>query len=129
MDPPDLNIDRHRCRVYVRGKEIPLSYTEYLVLAELVSQAGHPLSAEELLRKIWNSIHFSRDIVKWHVANLRRKLEDDPANPKLIVTRRGFGYSYEGLYGLQTEPAPARFAGGPGRGESWAARRRGSRGG
>ena len=44
---------------------------------------------------VWGSSHYSEESVKWHVASLRKKIERDPKEPKLVVTVWGSGYRYD----------------------------------
>jgi DNA-binding response OmpR family regulator len=50
---------------------------------------------QELLQGVWGSPHYSEESVKWHIASLRRKIERDPHDPKLIITVWGSGYRYD----------------------------------
>jgi two-component system KDP operon response regulator KdpE len=89
-----LNINYTSQTVAVRGEQIDLTPTEYKLLTTLVHQKGRPIPAEQLLHGVWGREYSTDDLVKWHVGHLRRKLEIDPSTPKLIVTRRGYGYVY-----------------------------------
>ncbi|MBI4307125.1 MAG: response regulator transcription factor [Chloroflexi bacterium] len=89
-----LQVDFARCAVAVRGKAVDLTPTEFQLLAILVQNAGHPIRADQLLRRVWGPEYNTEDLVKWHIRHLRRKIEDDAEAPKLVVTRRGFGYVY-----------------------------------
>ena len=89
-----LNINFNSQTVSVRGNPIDLTPTEYKLLTTLVSQKGRPIPAEQLLHGVWGREYDSDELVKWHVGHLRRKIELDPSSPKLIVTRRGYGYVY-----------------------------------
>lgn len=89
-----LHLDFTRRAVAVRGKAIDLTPTEFDLLARLVRSNGQPFRADELLREIWGPEYDTGDLVKWHIAHLRDKIEEDREHPKLVVTRRGFGYVY-----------------------------------
>lgn len=89
-----LEIDFARRTVSVRGDDIDLTPTEYKLLSMLVRQKGQPVPAEQLLHSVWGREYDTEELVKWHVGHLRRKIEENPSNPKLIITRRGFGYVY-----------------------------------
>jgi two-component system response regulator RegX3 len=65
------------------------------VLQYLCQQAGRPVAREELLARVWgyaNHMEIETRTVDIHIAKLRRKIENDPANPEAIVTVRGAGY-------------------------------------
>lgn len=80
--------------VAVRGEQTDLTPTEYKLLTTLVSQKGRPIPADQLLHGVWGREYSTDELVKWHIGHLRRKLEINPSSPKLIVTRRGYGYVY-----------------------------------
>ncbi|NQW17343.1 MAG: response regulator transcription factor [Chloroflexi bacterium] len=90
---PQVHIDFGRRTAVIRGKQAELTRTEYELLVSLIS-AGQPMSASQLLRKVWGPEYNSDELVKWHIGRLRKKIEVDPDNPSLVVTRRGFGYMY-----------------------------------
>ena len=70
-----------------------MSKIEFYVLSELISARGKVLSRDYLLRKVWGYGNAGDGrVVDNLVYRLRSKLEDDPANPRLLVTVRGFGY-------------------------------------
>ncbi len=89
-----IEIDFARRTVSVRNEDVDLTPTEYKLLSMLVRQKGQPVPAEQLLHSVWGREYDTEELVKWHVGHLRRKVEADPANPRLIITRRGFGYVY-----------------------------------
>jgi two-component system KDP operon response regulator KdpE len=90
-----LQIDFNRRQVIVEGKEIKLRPTEYRLLYHLVNNAGWTLPHETLLAKVWG--HEYRDethYLRLYVTYLRQKIEEDPANPRYILTERGLGYRF-----------------------------------
>ncbi|NQW21572.1 MAG: response regulator transcription factor [Chloroflexi bacterium] len=89
-----LNINYTSQTVAIRGVQIDLTPTEYKLLTTLVNQKGRPIPADQLLRGVWGREYSTDELVKWHIGHLRRKIEINPASPKLIVTRRGYGYVY-----------------------------------
>ncbi len=92
----NLSIDFSRYRVVVRGKEVHLRPTEYRLLYHLVSNAGHVLTHETLLRKVWGYDYRDEDQYLWlYVTYLRQKLEDNPRKPKYILGERGIGYRFK----------------------------------
>jgi two-component system KDP operon response regulator KdpE len=92
----DLVIDLDNRRVTRQGKPVDLTPTEFRLLACLVENAGRVLSHEQLLTQVWG-YEYTGDTgyVKRYIWYLRQKLEEDPSNPKHIVTERGFGYSFQ----------------------------------
>jgi len=91
----DLRIDFAQRRVSVRGRDIPLTPTEYNLLFQLATNAGRVLTHEQLLARVWgeeyrDEVHY----LKVYVGRLRNKLERDPAKPELILTVRGVGYEF-----------------------------------
>jgi DNA-binding response OmpR family regulator len=89
-----LHINYNSQTVAVRGEQIDLTPTEYKLITTLVAQKSKPIPAEQLLHGVWGREYNTDELVKWHIGHLRRKIELDPSSPKLIVTRRGYGYVY-----------------------------------
>jgi len=95
---PDLKIDFSRREVIVRGKKVVLRPTEYRLLYHLVNNAGHLLTHETLLSKVWGREY--RDeahYLRLYITYLRQKIEKDPAHPQYILTERGVGYRFREL--------------------------------
>jgi DNA-binding response OmpR family regulator len=89
----DLRIDVPAAEVTRDGETLPLTRTEFKLLAELAGAEGKVLSREQLLSKVWGYGYFGDSrIVDVHVRRLRLKIERDPASPKHLVTARGLGY-------------------------------------
>jgi two-component system, OmpR family, response regulator MtrA len=75
------------------GAEVALTKTEFRLLCELAFHAGIVLSREQLLERIWGYDYFGdARLVDAHIRRLRTKVEEDPADPRLVVTVRGLGY-------------------------------------
>jgi two-component system response regulator RegX3 len=77
--------------------ELALSFTrrEVEILQYLKANTQRPVSRDELLDKVWgyaNHLHIETRTVDIHIAKLRRKIEPDPAQPRLLITVRGAGY-------------------------------------
>lgn len=88
-----LRIDDEKKEVRVRGKPVELSHKEYDLLRLLASRPGKVFSHREILGKIWTGSDFaSSEDVKKYIYLLRNKIEEDPEQPKMILTIRGFGY-------------------------------------
>jgi len=90
-----IELDRTRCQVRLHGNEVPLTATEFRLLEYLMGRAGVVFSREQLLDSVWGNDRAVTDrTVDVYVLRLRQKLESDPANPQLIRSVRGFGYSF-----------------------------------
>jgi len=92
-----LQIDDDRKLVLLRGREIALSPKEYALVRLLASERGKVFSSEEIIAELWPKKRYAtqQDVQKY-VYLLRKKLEDDPARPKILLTVRGFGYRLAG---------------------------------
>ncbi len=88
-----LHIDLLQHRVRLDGKDISLTSKEFALLSFLAVNAGNVYSREQLLEQVWGYDYYG-DVrtVDVHIRHLREKLEDDPANPNLIITVWGTGY-------------------------------------
>lgn len=88
-----LHLDRQRRELKVNDKVIDLTPTEYQVLMLLAENVGQVVPHEKLLSTIWGSGKESdHDSLKVYIWHLRRKLEDNPRQPKLLLTEWGVGY-------------------------------------
>ncbi|NPV07159.1 MAG: response regulator transcription factor [Anaerolineae bacterium] len=86
-------VDLKRHRVSKNGQEVGLTPTEFRLLSTLVRAAGRVLPHRYLLTEIWGSDYADQlQYLRLYVRYLREKLEDDPTNPKLIITEWGIGY-------------------------------------
>jgi two-component system, OmpR family, KDP operon response regulator KdpE len=93
----DLEVDLSRRLVRVQGQPVRLTVTEYALLRLLVRHAGRVLTHRQMLREVWGPIYEDEtQYLRVYVAQLRRKLEADPASPRLIVTEPGVGYRLAG---------------------------------
>ena len=89
----DLRVDLGARLVYRRGEEVRLTRTEYRLLATLVQHAGKVLTHRQLLREVWGPGASSEThYLRVYMAQLRHKLEDDPARPRHLLTETGVGY-------------------------------------
>jgi two-component system KDP operon response regulator KdpE len=89
----ELSIDKQKREVLVRGEPIDLTPTEYDLLLMLAEHAGTVLNHETLLRGVWGQEYTKdNDYLKVYIWHLRRKLELDPRDPKLLLTEWGVGY-------------------------------------
>jgi DNA-binding response OmpR family regulator len=87
-----ISIDTGKCQVMVRGQVVSLTPTEYRILIELARREGQVITREELLASVWSYDGYDVGLVNTHVKRLRTRIEEDPANPEIVLTVRGFGY-------------------------------------
>lgn len=90
-----LSISEADTAVYKDGKPIDLSVREFDILSYLAAEPGRVVSREELMEKVWGFEYYG-DLRAVDVAirRLREKIEDEPAQPKYIITKRGLGYYF-----------------------------------
>ncbi len=93
VEAGDLRIDLGARIVYKQGEEVRLTRTEYRLVAALAQQAGKVLTHRQLLREVWGpgSVEETQ-YLRVYMAQLRHKLEDDPARPRYLLTETGVGY-------------------------------------
>lgn len=91
----DLEIDLEKHTVVLEGKEIHFTPMEYNVLTLLVKNAGKVLTHNYILKEVWGTyIESDMQSLRVFMANIRRKLEKNPANPRYILTEVGIGYRF-----------------------------------
>ena len=91
-----LRLDNETATAYKDGVALELSQREYELISFLAAHPDKVFSREELMEHVWNYEGYVGDVrgVDVAVRRLREKLEDDPANPRFVVTRRGLGYYF-----------------------------------
>jgi len=90
-----LTVDLRSCDVFVHGSPVQLTGTEYRLLTYLIDRRGWVLSHDQILSHVWGSDYAGdRNQVKLYVSYLRKKIENDPRRPEMILTKRGLGYSF-----------------------------------
>jgi two-component system KDP operon response regulator KdpE len=89
----ELVVDRTRRQVTVGGRDVHLTPTEYKLLVTLVQYAGRVITQRQLLREVWgiNAIQHTH-YLRVYMAQLRHKIEPDPARPRWLLTEPGVGY-------------------------------------
>jgi two-component system, OmpR family, alkaline phosphatase synthesis response regulator PhoP len=93
----ELMIDHERHEVTIAGTVAPLTSLEFALLTTLAAHPGRVFTRDQLLERVWGADYFGDDhVVDVHIANLRKKLGDDPAVPRYIETVRGAGYRFAG---------------------------------
>lgn len=92
----DLRLHFGQRKVIVKGREVKLRPTEYRLLYQLVSNAGKLLTHEMLLARVWGPEYRDEDhYVRLYITYLRQKIEEDPRNPRYILSERGLGYRFK----------------------------------
>ncbi|MEO7911903.1 MAG: response regulator transcription factor [Roseiflexaceae bacterium] len=96
----DLLIDHGRREVTLAGRALPLTTLEFALLTTLAAHPGLVFTRAQLLERVWDTDYFGDDhVVDVHIANVRKKLNEDPAAPRYIETVRGAGYRFAGRPG------------------------------
>jgi DNA-binding response OmpR family regulator len=91
----DVALDHDARQVQVRGEDVPLTPSEFDLLATLMAAPGRAFSRIELLQRLQGvAVEGAEKTVNVHVHNLRNKIEEDPANPRYIETVFGIGYRF-----------------------------------
>ena len=90
-----LSVDFNQREVIVNGEHIKLRPTEYRLLYHLIKNAGWTVPHDQLLQKVWGyEYRDEAHYVRLYVNYLREKIEEDPSNPRYIITERGVGYRF-----------------------------------
>jgi two-component system KDP operon response regulator KdpE len=91
----DLEVDFSKRVVKQRGQIVKLTRTEYELLAYLVSNRGRVLTHKEILHNVWGPEYAEEsEYVRVFIRQLRSKIEEDPSNPRFIVTEPRVGYRF-----------------------------------
>ena len=95
-----LRMDPGARRVWKGDKEVELTAIEFELLHSLARRPGQVFTRDRLIESAWKYSYYGvPKVVDVHIGHIRRKIEDDPKAPKLIVTVRGTGYRFEGQIG------------------------------
>lgn len=90
-----LSVDFNQREVIVNGSAVKLRPTEYRLLYHLIRNAGWTVPHDQLLQKVWGyEYRDEAHYVRLYVNYLRDKIEEDPSDPKYIITERGVGYRF-----------------------------------
>ncbi len=89
----DVEVDLTKRQVRKRGEPVHLTALEYRLLATMIANAEKVLTHRQILRDVWGPAYVEHEhYVRVHMGHLRRKLEDDPAQPKHLLTETAVGY-------------------------------------
>jgi len=93
----DVEADFERGELRRNGQAVELTPIEFKLLAVFIRSRGRVLTREQLLAGAWAPDTFASErIVDNHIANLRKKIEPDPAKPRYLLNLRGLGYRFDG---------------------------------
>jgi DNA-binding response OmpR family regulator len=94
----DTEFDFKKYEAKKRGQMIEFTPLEYQLIHFLVNNREQVLTRDEILEKVWgeNNVVVSLRTIDTHITNIRKKIEDDPADPKYILNIRGVGYKLTG---------------------------------
>jgi two-component system KDP operon response regulator KdpE len=89
----DLEIDLSQHKVSVSGQKVALTPTEFDLLKALAQNAGKVMTHRQLIRLVWGTMYEDEDrLLRVNIANLRKKIEANPTQPRFIQTELGVGY-------------------------------------
>jgi DNA-binding response OmpR family regulator len=91
-----IKLDFKRYEAKKKGKKLEFTSLQFHILKLLIQNRGEVLSRDELLDEIWgrDNVWISHRTIDSHIANIRKKIEEDPTNPKHILSIRGVGYKF-----------------------------------
>jgi two-component system, OmpR family, KDP operon response regulator KdpE len=104
----DLSVDFEARQVTVKGRDVHLTPKEFELLRHLVTNAGKPITHRRLLQAVWGPDYGDEpEYLRVMINQLRKKIESDPARPKLILTEPWVGYRFQ----APREPKAAKAEG------------------
>lgn len=92
----DVSVDFARREVRRGGTVVDFTPLEFRLLNAFIEARGRVLSREQITSKTWDREFMSDRVVDTHIANLRKKIEADPSDPRFIISVRGVGYRFDG---------------------------------
>jgi two-component system KDP operon response regulator KdpE len=96
VETPDFRVDLAARRVWAHGEEVHLTPTEWNILDVLARHPGRLITQRQLLQQVWGpSYERETNYLRVYLAQLRRKLEPEPARPRYLITEPGMGYRFE----------------------------------
>jgi two-component system KDP operon response regulator KdpE len=95
VETEHLRIDLDGRKVWRDDQEVRLTPTEWGLLAALVTRPGKLVGQRQLLHEVWGPVYEKEtNYLRVYMANLRRKLEQDPSRPRHLITEPGMGYRF-----------------------------------
>lgn len=95
LEFPGIHIDLRRMAVTVNDVPVRLLAKDYQILITLAKQPNQVFHPKQLYQQVWeNDFNYSKDTIKVHISNLRKKIEPDPARPRYIITVSSLGYRF-----------------------------------
>ena len=89
----ELTVDYNKHHVLVKGENVHLTQNEFRIVSLLGKNAGKVLTYDAILKELWGpAAKGNNQVLRVHMANIRRKIEENPAEPKYIFTEVGVGY-------------------------------------
>jgi two-component system alkaline phosphatase synthesis response regulator PhoP len=92
----DVDVDFARCELRRGGQVVEITPVEFKLLATFIRNRGRVLSRQQLLDLVWTDATCGDRVVDTHVSNLRKKIEEQPAEPRYLASVRGMGYRFDG---------------------------------
>jgi DNA-binding response OmpR family regulator len=92
----DIDVDFARCELRRAGELVEVTPVEFKLLTTFIRNRGRVLSRQQLLDQVWTDATCGDRVVDTHVSNLRKKIEENPAEPRYLVSVRGMGYRFDG---------------------------------
>lgn len=97
IEVKNIRINTQKNCIYINGLEISLTEKEYSILLLFLKNPGKIFSVQNIYESVWEApyLYSSANTVMVHIRRLRKKIEDDPQNPKLVISVWGKGYCFE----------------------------------
>jgi two-component system, OmpR family, KDP operon response regulator KdpE len=97
VETDEFTVDLFAKKVVRGGRDVRLTPTEWHLLEILITNPGKLITQKHLLHEVWGVTHANKtNYLRVYMAQLRRKLETDPAHPRYLITEPGMGYRFEG---------------------------------
>lgn len=96
LNSNDIKVQLLKGEVYKNGKQLDLTANEYKLLCLFMENPDIVLSPEQILSRLWdcNEDYIDNNTLTVYIRRLRKKIEDEPGNPKMIITVRRMGYKW-----------------------------------
>ena len=92
----EIEVDFGRHELRSRGNPVAITRTEFKLLTALIQHRGRVMTRDQLLENVWGLDNYVTDrTVDTHIANIRKKIEENPAHPRFLLTISGVGYRFD----------------------------------